>query len=277
MKERLISDDEIRRFHPIFRGKNGEKYIKWGMKLSGLKNACEIYDRSKHLTGVAFCTDLLDKLGLKRTVVNAEMLEPFRDKPFIVVANHPNGHVDGIALIETVASRVDNFKVMVNFILGLVDTMDENFIKVNPYKHTDKMKHISLSGIKECIDHLRGGNPMGFFPAGSVSRLKFRNGRLMIHDRTWQPSVIKLIEKARVPVIPLYIDCRNRYLFYATRFICWQLQSLVLCHELYNKRGKEMTLTFGEPIMPETIRSFGSTDELGVFLRDKTYALAKKR
>jgi hypothetical protein len=38
-----------------------------------------------------------------------------------------------------------------------------------------------------------------------------------------------------------------------------------------------MTLTFGEPIMPETIRSFGSTDELGVFLRDKTYALAKKR
>lgn len=118
---------------------------------------------------------------------------------------------------------------------------------------------------------------MGFFPAGSVSRLKFRNGRLMIHDRTWQPSVIKLIEKARAPVIPLYIDCRNRYLFYATRFICWQLQSLVLCHELYNKRGKEMTLTFGEPIMPETIRSFGSTDELGVFLRDKTYVLAKKR
>ena len=277
MKERLISDDDVRKFHPIFRGKNGDKFIKWGMKLTGLNNACEVYDKSKHLTGVAFTTDLLDKLELKRTVVNNQVLEQFKDKPFITVSNHPNGHVDGIALIETVASRVKNFKVMVNFILGLVDTMDENFIKVSPYKHTDKMKHVSLSGIKECIDHIRSGNPVGFFPAGSVSRLKFRNGKFVIHDRQWQPSVIKLIQKVNVPVIPIYIDCRNSYGFYATRFINWQLQSLVLCHELYNKKGKEMTLTVGKPIMPDEIKLFDNTDELGNFLRAKTYALAKKR
>ncbi|MDO5522700.1 MAG: 1-acyl-sn-glycerol-3-phosphate acyltransferase [Bacteroidia bacterium] len=277
MKERLISDDDVRNFHPVFRGKNGDKYIKWGMKLSGLSNACEVYDKSKHLTGVAFTTDLLDKLELERIVVNGEILQQFKDRPFIIVANHPNGHVDGIALIEAVASRVKNFKVMVNFILGLVDTMDENFIKVSPYKHTDKMKHVSLSGIKECIDHIRSGNSMGFFPAGSVSRLKFRDGRFMIHDRHWQPSVIKLIQKANVPVIPVHINSRNRYLFYATRFINWQLQSLVLCHELYNKKGKKMTLTFGNPIMPEVIKSISDTDELGDFLREKTYALAKKR
>lgn len=277
MKERLISDEDVRQFHPIFRGKNGDKFIKWGMKLTGLNNACEVYDKSKHLTGVAFTTDLLDKLELKRVVVNDEVLEPFKDKPFIVVANHPNGHVDGIALIETVASRVKNFKVMVNFILGLVDTMEENFIQVSPYKHTDKMKHISLAGIKACIDHIRSGNPMGFFPAGSVSRLKFRNGKFIIHDRQWQPSVMKLIQKANVPVIPIYIDCRNRYGFYATRYVNWQLQSLVLCHELYNKKGKTMTLTFGEPVMPETIKQYPDTDKLAEFLRDKTYSLAKKK
>lgn len=277
MKERLISDDDIRKFHPIFRGKNGDKFIRWGMKLSGLKDACEVYDKSKHLTGVAFTTDLLDKLELKRVVVNAQILEEFKDKPFIVVANHPCGHVDGIALIETVASKVKNFKVMVNFILGLVDTMEENFIKVNPYKHTDAMKHVSLSGIKECIDHIRAGKPLGFFPAGSVSRLKFRQGKIMIHDRHWQPSVIKLIQKAKVPVIPVYINCRNRYLFYATRFINWQLQSFFVCRELYNKKGKVMTLTFGEPIMPDVIKSFNDTDQLADFLRAKTYELAKTK
>ena len=238
MKERLISDDDVRKLHPVFRGKNGDRYIKWGTKLSGLNKACEIYDRSKHLAGVAFTTDLLDKLGLKRTVINDHVLEQFKDKPFIVVANHPNGHVDGIALIETVASRVKNFKVMVNFILGLVDTMEENFIKVSPYKHTDKMKHISLSGIKECIDHIRKGNAMGFFPAGSVSRLKFHNGKLMIYDRHWQPSVIKLIQKAKVPVIPLYINCRNRYLFYATRLINWRFRALSCVMSYTTKREK---------------------------------------
>jgi hypothetical protein len=38
-----------------------------------------------------------------------------------------------------------------------------------------------------------------------------------------------------------------------------------------------MTLTFGEPVMPDVIRSISDADELGDFLRDKTYALAKKR
>lgn len=277
MKESLISNEDIRKFHPIFRGKNGDKFIKWGKKLTGLNNACEVYDRSKHLTGVAFTTDLLNKLELKRTVINGEVLEQFRGKPFITVSNHPNGHVDGIALIETVASRVDNYKVMVNFILGLVDTMDENFIKVNPYTHTDNMKHVSISGIKECIDHLRSGNPMGFFPAGSVSRLKIKNGKFTIYDRDWQESVVKIIQKAKIPVIPIHIDCRNRHSFYATRYINWRLQTLVLCHELYNKKGKTMTLTVGEPIMPEFIKQYKETDKLADFLREKTYELAKKK
>lgn len=276
MKEILISDEDIKKLHPIFEKKHGDRYIKWARKLTGLNRACRVYDQSKHLTGVEFTTDLLDKLGITRTVVNGEILEQFKDKPFIVVANHPNGHVDGIALIETVGSRVDNFKVMVNFILGLVDTMDDHFIKVNPYRESEQ-KHISLSGIKESIAHIRSGSPLGFFPAGSVSRLKFKNGRFIIHDREWQPSVVKLIQKAKVPVIPLYIDFRNSYLFYSTRFIHWMLQTLVLCHELDNKKGKEMKLIFGEPIIPEEIKKYKNVEQLAKFLSDKTYSLTKKR
>lgn len=276
MKEILISDEDIKKFHPIFRKKNGAKYIKWARKLTGLNSACRVYDQSKHLTGVEFTTDLLDKMGLKRTVINGEVLEQFNGKPFIVVANHPNGHIDGIALIEAVALRVDDFKIMVNFILGFVDTMEENFIQVNPYKESDK-KHISLSGIKDSITHLRAGKPMGFFPAGSVSRLVFRKGKFLIRDREWQPSVIKLIRKSKVPVIPLYIDCRNSYAFYATRYIHWVLQTLVLCRQLDNKRGKEMKLIFGEPIMPEEIKRHQDVNNLAEFLYDKTYSLTKKR
>lgn len=276
MKEQLISDEDIRKLHPVFEKRNGDNYIKISRKLTGLDKACEVYDNSKHLVGVDFTTDLLDKLGIVRIVVNGEILEQFKDKPFITVSNHPNGHVDGIALIETVASRVDNFKVMVNFILGFVDTMEDNFITVNPYKESDK-KHISLSGIKESISHIKEGYPLGFFPAGSVSRLKLRKGKFEIHDREWQESVVKLIQKSKVPVIPIHIDFRNSYSFYATRFIHWTLQTVALCHELKNKDGKTMVITVGEPIMPEQIKTFKKIDKLGNFLREKTYELAKKK
>lgn len=276
MKEQLISDEDIRNLHPVFNKKNGDKYIKFSRKLTGLDKACKVYDNSKHLTGVEFTTDLLNKLGIERNVINGDILEQFNGKPFITISNHPNGHVDGIALIETVASRASNFKVMVNFILGFVDTMEENFITVNPYKESNK-KHISLSGIKESISHLQEGLPLGFFPAGSVSRLKMRKRKFEIIDREWQESVIKLIYKSEVPVIPIHIDFRNSYPFYATRFIHWTLQTMALCHELDNKDGKTMTITVGDPILPEEIKLFKKMDELGKFLKEKTYSLAEKK
>ena len=276
MKEILISDDEIKQFHPLFRGKHGPKAIKLIRKIAGLDIACRLYDKSKHLKGIEFTTDLLNNLGIKRTVINDAVLNEFKDKPFIVVANHPNGHVDGISLIETVGSRVNNFKVMVNYLLGIIDTMDENFIKVNPY--TDSInKHVSVSGIKESISHMQSGNPMGFFPAGSVSRLKFKNGRFVLHDRDWQESVVKLIQRAKLPVIPVYIDSRNSYGFYATRLIHWSLQTLALCHQFENKEGKEIRLIFGKPIVPEKIKEFKNIKQLASFLRQKTYDLAENR
>lgn len=276
MKKQLISNEDIRKLHPIFEKQNGDGLIKLSRKITGVDKACEVYDNSKHLTGVNFTTDLLDKLGIERKVIGGEILEQYRDQAFIVVANHPNGHVDGIALIETVASRVDNFKLMVNYILSLVDTMDENFIAVNPYKESER-KHISLSGIKESIHHIKAGHPLGFFPAGSVSRIKLKNGKVTIHDREWQNSVIKLIQKAKVPVIPIHIDFRNSISFYATRFIHWTLQTAALCHELQNKHGKLMTLTVGNPISAEEIKSFKNTDQLGNFLQEKTYELANNK
>lgn len=279
MKEKLISREEIRAFHPIFRGRFGEKLITFGMKFAGLDHACDVYDNSKHLTGVPFNTDLLDKLGIERVVVGEEILEQYKDTGFITVSNHPNGHVDGIGLIEAVASRVKNYKVMVNFILGMVDTMEENFITVSPYKQSDeKMKSISISGIKESFDHIKSGHPLGFFPAGSVSRFQFKKGKIVLEDREWQETVLRLIHKAKVPVIPIHISFRNSLRFYLTRvFLGWRVQMFALCHEFYNKKGKKMTITIGNPIMPDKIRSFTDTKALGEFLKEKTYELAKKK
>lgn len=68
MKEKLISPEDIRCLHPIFRGKYGDKLIKFGVKLTALDVANAVYDGSKHLTGHEFCTDLLDKMQVKRIV-----------------------------------------------------------------------------------------------------------------------------------------------------------------------------------------------------------------
>lgn len=277
MKDTLISREELRAMIPAFRGKYGDRLIRLGMKISALDVANEIYDRSKHLTGPAFCKDVLDKLEITRTVRNAEALDAFQNRSFITVSNHPYGHIDGIAAIETVGSRVRHYKMMVNVVLGFVDTMAENFITVNPMMYAAKSS-ITFAGIRESIAHVRAGYPLGFFAAGAVSNLVVRRGRMAFEDRPWQPAVIKIIQQLRVPVVPMHISGRNSLPFYLSKMFGYKFRTLRLCHELYNKKGKEMAITFGEPVMPDKIASFkGDVQRLGRYLKEKTYALGNNK
>lgn len=277
MKDKLITLDFIKKTHPIFRGKHGDFFAKRGLKISGLNNVNSVYDYSKHLEGVEFCTHLLDGLGIDRIVRNEEILDKYKDEPFITVSNHAYGHVDGIANIELVGSYQPNFKMMVNFILGMIDTLSGNFITVNPYDSDVFNKVSSLSGIKKCIAHLQEGNPLGLFPAGAISNLVRSNGKWTIEDRDWQPSVLKLIKLAKVPIIPIHVSGRNSSFFYLLGLIDWRLRNLRLGHELYNKKGNEMIFSIGEPITLKEQARFSNFESFGRFLKTKTYELSKSK
>lgn len=277
MKEKLIPLEDVRKSHPIFRKKYGGVLAKLGLKISGLNNVNRVYDHSKHLTGIDFCTHLLDGLGMKRTLINKEILEQYTDQPFITVSNHAYGHVDGIAYIEQLGSYNPNFKMMVNFILGMIDTMSEHFITVNP-NHSGAFNNVSsLGGVKQCIAHLREGNPLGLFPAGAISNLVRSDGKWKIEDREWQTSVLKLIKLAKVPIIPIHISGGNSCLFYSLGLIDWRVRILRLGHELYNKKGKEIVFTVGEPITLEEQNSYSDLEQFGKFLKTKTYGLNKSK
>ena len=277
MKDKLIALGDLEKIHSAFRGKHGEFLAKTALKISGLDNVNSVYDHSKHLQGIDFCTHLLDGLGIERIVRNQEILEKYKDQPFITVSNHAYGHVDGIANIELVGSYQPKFKMMVNFILGMIDSMSDNFITVNPYNADVFNKVSSLSGIKECISHLKEGNPLGLFPAGAISNLERNNGKWGIVDREWQPSVLKLIKFAKVPIIPIHISGRNSNLFYLLGLVDWRLRNLRLGHELYNKKGNEMIFTVGEPISLKEQDNYSDLELFGRFLKTKTYELSNSK
>lgn len=273
MKEKLIDKEKIREIHPIFKGRFGKLLLKTLFSVGGLNKVNGIYDASKHHTGLPFVSDMLDKLEINREIDNYEVLDRFEGKPFITVSNHPYGHIDGIIAIDTVAKKRLDFKVMVNWMLSQIDTMDDFFIGVNPYSG-DKMSNVksSVGGVKECLLHIKEGHPLGLFPAGGVST----NHLTKTEDREWQPSVLKLIKKCRVPIIPLYISGSNSWLYRFLGFINWRIRTVRLLHEVTNKKGKTIYVRFGKPITPEDQDKFTDIEEFGEFLKKQTYALKKK-
>lgn len=275
MKEKLISKDMIRGVHPIFRGRFGDTLIKILFKFSGINKVNAIYDASKHLTGLDFVNDMLDKLKITRKYENYEVLDDFKEGPFITVSNHPYGHIDGIIAISTVAGKRRDYKMMVNWMLMQIDTMEEHFIGVNPYSKDNKMSGVksSVGGVKQCLEHLRDGHPLGLFPAGGVSSPHLDR----TEDREWQPTVLRVIKKAKVPVIPMFISGNNSWFYRFLGFIDWRIRTVRLLHEVTNKKGKTIYVRFGKPISVEEQNKFDDIKEFGEYLKAQTYAMKKKK
>lgn len=226
--------------------------------------------------GPAFVEGLLRDFDIKLCVDGLDVLDNLPEGPFITVSNHPFGALDGITLIHLVASRRPEYKVMVNMILGRIWAMEPNFIAVDAMSSNDPAKKaVSVNGIRQAIDQVRSGRPLGFFPAGAVSKVNWR-GRLV--DRRWQPNVIRIIKKLEVPVIPIYFHGSNSWFFNFLGVVCWQLRTLRLPSEVFRKCHTTIHISVGNPITVEEQRAHaGSIDELGRYLKDTTYQLRQRK
>lgn len=231
-----------------------------------------VHDKFFDNPGPAFPQNLLKEFDIKLRIDNEQVLDNLPEGAFITVSNHPFGALDGISLIAMVASRRPDYKVMVNMILGKITAMKPNFIAVDALASDDPAKKaVSMRGIKEAIDQVKGGHGLGFFPAGAVSKI---NGHLRIEDREWQPSVIRLIDKLKVPVIPIYFHGHNSTFFNILGVISWQLRTLRLPREVWRRCHTTIHVSIGDPIsVNEQRRHAGSIEQLGQFLKSKTYAM----
>ena len=226
--------------------------------------------------GPAFVEGLLRDFDIKLRVDGLDVLDNLPEGPFITVSKHPVGALDGITLIHLVASRRPEYKVMVNMILGRIWAMEPNFIAVDAMSSNDPAKKaVSVNGIRQAIDQVRSGRPLGFFPAGAVSKVNWR-GRLV--DRRWQPNVIRIIKKLEVPVIPIYFHGSNSWFFNFLGVVCWQLRTLRLPSEVFRKCHTTIHISVRNPITVEEQRAHaGSIDELGRYLKDTTYQLRQRK
>lgn len=157
-------------------------------------------------------------------------------------------------------------------ILNKISAMRPNFIAVDQSASADPAKRaVSVAGIRQALRQLKEGEPVGFFPAGAMSKTTLRDG---LQDRPWQQSILQIIHRAKVPVIPIYFHGSNSRWFNFLGHACWPARSLRLPAEVFRKTGTEMHISIGRPISADEQAVYGESPEtLGAYLREQTYAL----
>jgi len=273
-KRTVLDTEDVIELVPRLKGH--EKLVTRLLHFLSVDKVNAVHSKYFDTPGPEFVASLIKEFDITLRVDGTEVLDNLPEGAFITVSNHPFGALDGITLIHLIASRRPEYKVMVNMILGRITAMNPNFIKVDALASDDPAKKaVSMLGIKQCINQIKSGQPLGFFPAGAVSKVNWR-GRLV--DRKWQDSVIRLIDKLKVPVIPIYFHGSNSWWFNFLGVVCWQARTLRLPAEVWRKCHTTMHISVGAPISVEEQRAHAKTiDELGEYLKAKTYELRSRK
>jgi putative hemolysin len=97
-----------------------------------------------------------------------------------------------------------------------------------------------------------------------------------VSDKKWQRSVMKLIQRAECPVVPVFFDGRNSRMFHLLGKVNPQLRTMALPSELFKKEGDEIKMRIGKSISASDIAVIQDSELLGRFLRAKVYSLGSE-
>lgn len=226
----------------------------------------DVIFRNRHLYGIDFVEEILKEF---RTRIVCEGLENLRvHDRFIVVANHPLGGLDGIALMSVVGKIRTDVIFPVNDLLMNIPNMKQLFIPIN--KHGRNTENVGLFE-----DTFASDAALLYFPAGLCSRKQA--GRIV--DLEWKKTFVARARKYQRYVIPAHIDGRNSNFFYnLSNFrkrlgIKANLEMFYLVDEMAKQRDKTLTFRFGKPLSWEIFDRRHTDREWAALLKEHVYAL----
>lgn len=192
-----------------------------------------------HLNGIEFVEQVLEYFHFSYAV-NGRQREniPITGK-VIIIANHPIGSLDGLALLKLVHEVRSDVKIVANDLLMSVTPLQAFLLPVknmNGISKKQDIQRIHSALIKE--------EAVIIFPAGEVSRFGFRG----VRDGQWNKGFLKLAVRAKAPILPIYISGHNSIPFYLASIVVRPLSTIMLVGEMFRQREKQLKMTIGSVI-----------------------------
>ncbi len=256
--------------YPDFKfGKDNKLVVKALKKLIHEDDFNDVIRKNQHLRGFAFLDKLLHYFKFNYHVSNDCYNNIPSEGRLLIVANHPIGTLDGLALVKLIRSVRPDVRIVANRVLSHMEPLQSIFLPVDVLSDKKKLKDV----YKVMLDALENEEAIIFFPAGEVSRITPKG----IRDGAWQSGFIKLARRAQCPILPIFIKAKNSALFYSASTLYKPLGTMLLVKEMFNKKGQEIKFMVGAPVPYQVIAdSEESNKQLSQRFRKHVQNLGKK-
>ena len=189
-----------------------------------------------HLRGFAFVRAALEHLQVRygADVAPGGAIPP--SGRLLIVANHPSGALDALALLDHVGKVRRDVRIVANDLLQALDGLDELILPVRILGGTP-----AAGSLKAVERALQQEQCVIVFPAGEVSRLGWRG----VADGRWRRGFVAFARRADAPVLPVRIQARNSPLFYGASALFRPAGTAMLAREMFARRDHRIELRIG--------------------------------
>jgi len=219
--------------------------------------------------GFDFVERALDVLGVSYRINPRERENIPVEGGVLVVANHPLGMLDAMALLQLVGSVRSDVRILGNDWLSLIPQLNKLLLPVDVFGKG------AASRLREVYRALDRGEALIVFPAGEVSRM----GPAGVRDGRWADGFARLAHRSKAPVLPIHVAARNSAMFYGLSMLAKPLSTAMLPREAVSRMQRRIAFSVGKLISAEELseRSGGSTEQAAKLMRRHVYRIGRRR
>lgn len=229
----------------------------------------QFYQRYPHVEGMDFVEQALNYFDFGYRVFDREIERIPVQGRLVIVANHPIGSLDGLAVLKMVGDIRPDVRVVANDVLYALEPLRSVLLPVDNL--TNRTRKDNIRAIREWLDK---EGVVIIFPAGEVSRF----GPSGIRDKHWNAGFLRFADTASAPILPLYVNGRNSVFFYALSMLAKPVSAIWLIREMFKKASQHVDIRIGHPIYPEQYRAMDvKLDVKAGLFRKHVYKLGKNK
>ena len=223
--------------------------------------------KNSHLAPLEFVEHVLDELQFNYLVSDKYLENIPTEGRVVIIANHPLGALDALALIKLISSVRKDVKIIANDFLNTLTPLRPMLLDINNFKNKQ-----SKEAIHKIYDTLNSEEAVIIFPSGEVSRATPTG----IKDKKWHKGFLKFAKRSNSPILPVFIGGKNSKTFYSVSALNKKLSMFLLSNEMFKQKNRSIEMIVGELIPYENVVPKGIEQEQLVRLYKKHLYNLKK-
>lgn len=193
--------------------------------------------------------------------------------PLLIVANHPYGIIDGLAIGACVETVRSDLRIIVWDAIN-VPVPEQHFLALDLTEESFGALRQNVKVRRDAAAHLCAGGSILLFPSGSAERSPTPWGQPA--EQPWTPLAGKLAKDSEATVLPVRVYGHNSRLFHAASFLGDTIRRALFLRETCLRQESSVSFTVLPALAPSKVAELGSAAQVATYLQHTVLSLEEE-